>query len=154
MRRFVLLLLAALPSLAQASTLDETVAPVLVTGTVFGFSAIIVAVVAYARHRAQQLRHETIRLALEKGQSLPPRLLEETTVLSEKAIRRSPERDLRHGLVLLALGVGLSLYLGLTQGFGQGTHWAVGFIPGFIGVAYLISFAVSSRKGTSPKSPG
>lgn len=146
MKRFLpTALLAVLPALARA---DEMIAPIGVSGVVFGFTAIIVGIVAYGRYRSQRLRHETIRMALEKGQLLPPDLLDRAA--SSRYARNSPERDLRRGLVLLAVGLGSSLCLRFSETFGQESSWAVGFIPGLIGVAYLVAYALG-RGGSTPK---
>jgi hypothetical protein len=149
-------LFSLLPALARAdSDLAELIVPIGIVGTVFGFTAIIVAVVAYARHRSNQLRHETIRLAIEKGQPLPPDLLDAPSVRDsyDARGRNTPERDLRRGLVLLALGIGLCLYLGVGNFTGSGHHWAVGFIPGLIGAAYLVAYAVGRGRGPSAPPP-
>jgi hypothetical protein len=140
-------LLAALPALARAATdLEAVVVPIAVTGTVFGFTAVIVGLVAYTRHRTQRLRHETIRLAIEKGQALPPDLLDAARPPGD----RSAERDLRRGLVLVAVGLGIGLYLALAPFSGGGHNWSVGFIPGLIGVAYLVAYAVGRRPSAPP----
>lgn len=140
-------LLAVLPALARASNdLEAVVVPIGVTGVVFGFTAVIVGLVAYSRHRNQRLRHETIRLALEKGQPLPSDLLDPAPGDG----RRPADRDLRRGLVLVAVGLGLCLYLGLAGFPGGSRNWAVGFIPGLIGVAYLVTYAVGRRQDAPP----
>jgi len=134
--------LSLLPSLARAAELQDTLVPILVVGIVFGFSALVVGMVFYAVHRAQRLRHETIRLALEKGQPLPADLL-------DPPARRDPKlRDLRRGLLLLAFGIGVCLYLGLSPLAGVHREWPAGFVPGLMGLAYLATWAVGrSRTG-------
>jgi hypothetical protein len=137
-------LLALLPALARAASssaegLAEILVPIGVVGTVFGFAAVTIGIVAYARHRNGRLRHETIRLAIEKGQPLPPELLD--------PIRRSDPalRDLRRGLLLLALGLGACLYFGLSPEPDLHQQWAAGFIPGLMGLAYLATWAIGRR---------
>jgi len=105
---------------------------VLVVGTIFGFTAIIVVASMYVRHRARQMRHETIRLALEKGQPLPPEVL------------GGSREGLTRGVRLIALGVGLSAFLFLVVPSRAGIHghqhvWAVGLILVAIGVGHLLS---------------
>jgi hypothetical protein len=147
-------LLFLLPGLARAASsaegLAEILVPIGVVGTVFGFVAVVVGIVAYARHRNGRLRHETIRLAIEKGQPLPPDLLD--------PVRRTDPglRDLRRGLLLLALGLGLSLCLAISLPPDAPVGlWAVGFIPGFMGLAFLGSYAVARRQLRDPRSdPG
>jgi len=109
-------------------------APILVSAVVFGFTLAIVVAVLYARHRARQMRHETIRLALEKGQPLPPELL-------EPPLR--PAGDLARGVKLLALGLGISLMLF----FMEKRAWPVGLILLLLGLGYLVSHWLTGRQG-------
>lgn len=115
------------------------VAPVLVTAVVFGFTLFIVMAVLYANHRARQMRHETIRLALEKGQPLPPELLERPS---------RPGSDLARGVKLLSLGLGLSLMLLLMEK----RAWPVGLILVLLGLGYLASHWLTRRQG-APAAP-
>lgn len=115
-------------------TLAE-LAPVLITGVVFGFTLLIVMAVLYAAHRARQMRHETIRLALEKGQPLPPELLQPPA---------APGSDLGRGVKLVAIGLGLSAML-----FFMHNHkhvWPVGLILVFLGLGFLVSHWLSGRR--------
>ncbi len=145
------LLLALAPALARAAGTDltEIVTPIGVTGTVFGFTAVMIAIIAYGRFRTQKLRHETIRLAIEKGQALPGDVLDPVR-------RRDPRTaDLRRGLLLLALGLGIGLYLFFSSPPGAPEHtWAVGFVPGLMGIAYLISHAVAQTKARDAQAGG
>lgn len=84
----------------------------------------------YFHHRRQALWHETARIALEKGQPLPPLQDQET---SPSYV--SKDNDFRSGLVLIAVGAGLYLFLNAFLGRAFGL---VGAIPGFIGVALLL----------------
>ncbi|HET6437450.1 MAG TPA: DUF6249 domain-containing protein [Anaeromyxobacter sp.] len=145
------LLLALAPGLARADIdLENVLVPISVVGIVFGFTALMVGIVFYAVHRNSRLRHETIRIALEKGQPLPPNLLD------PPSRRRDPvQKDLRSGLLLVAIGLGVGLFL-LLAPFGEGQRaWAVGFIPLLMGFAYLAAYAVARREqqkvaGASP----
>ncbi len=141
--------LALLPALARASDLTETVTPIALTGTVFGFAALMVGIVVYGRFRSQKLRHETIRLAIEKGQALPGDLL-------DPGRRRDPATsDLRRGLVLVAVGLGASLFLLLATPPGALEHtWAIGFVPGLMGVAYLVAHALARPRAPGPQADG
>jgi hypothetical protein len=88
----------------------------------------------YFAHRRRELWHQTARLALEKGQPLPPPLEHDETGQHRRP--SSPHRDFRAGLILIGLGVGLYLFLEQKHGDGMGY---VGAIPGLIGVALIIS---------------
>jgi hypothetical protein len=95
---------------------------------------------------------QTLRTALEKGQTLPTELV--TALQSDMSANAipTPERDLRRGIVLIAVALGFCL-LGYGLWFGLmsvddtaayitgGSTAGFGAIPGLIGVAYLILWA-------------
>ncbi len=113
---------------------------VFVIGTIFGFTAIIVVASMYMGHRARQMRHETIRLALEKGQPLPPEVL------------GPPRQDKTRGVRLIALGIGLGVFLYLLNpSTTHGHHvWAVGFILVAIGIGHLLSHWLTRGERQAP----
>jgi hypothetical protein len=102
----------------------------------------------YFKHQQRRLWHEMARTALEKGQPIPdfPR---------DRFMRRDGpgtdlrEHDVRGGLVLIAVGFGLYLFLGNMTG---GRMSYVGAIPGFIGVALLLNGLIGAwmSKGKNP----
>jgi hypothetical protein len=119
----------------------------------FSFLAIIIVGPRYLRSRDRDKLHETLRIAYEKGQPVPPELID-ALISDDKPSAAggqgaSPDRDFRRGLVLLFIGLGFAaaayaLYLGIGV-FSETGGWitgecvaAVGAIPGFIGVAYLL----------------
>jgi hypothetical protein len=99
-----------------------------------------------ARDRAQL--HETLRVAYEKGQPVPPELIESLQSKVQPQLS-TPESDLRRAIVLISVGLGLAL-LGYGLWFGLmaasdtaayitgGAVAGSGAIPGLIGLAYLI----------------
>jgi hypothetical protein len=111
-----------------------------------------------ARDRAQM--HETLRVAYEKGQPVPPELIAslQAPPPAETAPQPSVDSDLRRGIVLVAVGLGL---VGLGYGFWYGFMIineipayliggmvaGSGAIPGFIGLAYLILWL--GKRGTA-----
>jgi hypothetical protein len=93
--------------------------------------------------RRQELWHETARVALEKGQPLPPLPRD---MQPEK--HSDENNDLRAGLVMIATGGGLYLFFAT---FIPALRF-IAAIPGFIGVALLIyglSKALTGRKDPS-----
>lgn len=92
-----------------------------------GFFSMIIGVtylVSRNRARREEMRHETMRLAMERGLEIPAELL------LPQVNRRS---DLRRGLVLLSGGAGLAMMLSvLTEEAG-----AVGLFPMAVGAGYL-----------------
>jgi len=106
----------------------------------FGLPLLMVAIVLLYKHRKMRITHETIVRLAEKGIPVPPELLEPP---------RSRTSGLRGGLVLIALGAGLSIFFLEQRG-----AWSIGLIPGLMGVALLIAWAIESRardKGGTPR---
>jgi len=101
------------------------------------FATVLLVVVATLvfRHRRNAQVQETLRLMVEKGAEIPPELLTRP---------QSQHGDLRRGLVLVAAGSSLAIMIGLINGFEDGS-WAVGLVPTFIGVGYLIVWRYSQR---------
>ncbi|HUR57272.1 MAG TPA: DUF6249 domain-containing protein [Opitutaceae bacterium] len=108
----------------------------IVVGICLSFPVFVVAIVAVAlsfKHRQRQMWHETARLALEKGQPLPP-LPQGERPSGLPSGEAMAYHDIRGGLVLFALGAGLWVMLMHTDT----QYYFVGAIPGFIGIALLV----------------
>lgn len=132
----------------------------MVVGVAFwAFLAAIIIVPKVLKYREQARMHETLRLAYEKGQPVPPELIDAMRTSAPLRIESTPERDLRRAIVLIAVGLGLcALGYGLWYGLMSvddtaayvtgGSVAGAGAIPGLIGVAYLILWV--SRRG-APK---
>ncbi len=119
-------------------------------GTVFWiFVAAVILVPQYLRHLDRARLHETLRIAFEKGQPVPPELIESLQRPIASAPIGTPERDLRRAVVLIFVGLGLvglgyGFWFGLSSVSYEGAYVTggiiagTGAIPGLIGVAYLI----------------
>jgi hypothetical protein len=130
----------------------------MIVGVVFwAFLAAVILVPVYLRYRDRGRLHETLRIAYEKGQPVPPELIEALQSNVAPKQETTPERDLRHGLVLVAVGLGFAgLGYGLWYGLmsvneiaayvSGGSTAGFGAIPGLIGVAYLILWATRRNK--------
>jgi hypothetical protein len=105
-----------------------------------GMALALVALIAGTLDKMQKrrLRHELLRVALEKGQPLPPELLEE-------APRRRSRDDRRSGLVNIAIGVGVYLLFRAIAVW-PGLEW-IGVVPVLIGGALLLNWAIERREG-------
>jgi hypothetical protein len=118
----------------------------------FALIGAVILVPIYLRYQDRQRMHETLRIALEKGQPMPPELI--TALQSGVALRRptTPENDLRRALILIAVGLGFcGLGYGLWYGLMSvndiaayvtgGSVAGFGAIPGLVGVAHLVLWA-------------
>jgi len=96
-----------------------------IAGVIAG--AVIVMALIDSHNKRRQMWHETARLALEKGQPLPL-LFENQDQAPRSRARSDAADDIRTGLISLAVGAPLYLFLG---------PW-VGAIPCFVGAALLL----------------
>lgn len=108
------------------------------------FVCLIVAIALYSKHRQQQLWHETARLALEKGQPLPPPPARGTSHPNHE------RNDLRAGVILIAVSAGIFVFFRAVTAT-QAAYLAA--IPGFIGVALVLLAVLNalSPKGKSTR---
>ncbi|HEY2178423.1 MAG TPA: DUF6249 domain-containing protein [Caulobacteraceae bacterium] len=134
--------------------------PLVGTIAFWGFLGAVILVPIYLRHRDRVQMQETLRVALEKGQTLPADLV--TALQNSISAKTMPTRegDLRRGVVLIAIACGFfALGYGLWYGLMSVDDMAayisgactagVGAIPGLIGVAYLILWATKSKTPTA-----
>jgi hypothetical protein len=98
---------------------------------VFGAPVVIVALAGMFVFSATRQRHRTIRMMIEKGQPIPAELLMPPT----RAVRR--RSDMRRGVILLMIGIGVIIFFGAVAGSEHGV-WTLGLIPLLIGAGYLL----------------
>lgn len=116
---------------------------------IFAFVLCVIIIKQISRHQRARLWHETARLALEKGQPLPTDVTDRFTngEFRRRCAPRFGRQDhwchLRRGLIQIA--VGAALYFALDEG----RMWAL--IPGLIGVANLIAWAIFSLRPKQPE---
>ena len=99
--------------------------------SIFGAPVLIVAVILYFGFSKSRMQHRTIRMLAEKGQPIPPALLAPPA----PAVRQ--RSDMRRGVVLTMVGVGLMIFFGAVNDW-EGGAWSLGLIPFLIGAGYLI----------------
>ena len=105
----------------------------------FFMAVAIVALVGYFNHMERKQRHETIRLALEKGQQLPPELLSPP---------RAPGNELARGIRTIFAGLGIVVLMwALLPGK---SLWAIGLLVMLVGLGQLAAHAVTTRKPRAP----
>lgn len=115
-----------------------------------GFFAMIAAIVvmpSYFRSREKERLHETLRAAYEKGQPVPPEMIEALQIDRPKAAQ--PDRDLRRGIILLCIAAAIivfALTVGQFHDHDANGFAAVAAFPGFIGIGYIAFWLASRRK--------
>ena len=114
--------------------------------SIFGAPVLIVAVILYFGFSRSRMQHRTIRMLAEKGQPIPPALLAPPT----PAVRQ--RSDIRRGVVLTMIGIGLMVWLGAINDW-EGGAWSLGLIPFLIGLGYLIVWKLEGKKDVSPPPP-
>jgi len=114
--------------------------------TVFGAPVLIVAVIMYFGFSRNRMMHRTIRMMVEKGQPVPAALL------SPPVPAQRQRSDMRRGVVLLMIGVGLMLFFGAVNDW-EGGSWAIGIIPFLIGAAYLVVWKLEGGSKPKPDNP-
>lgn len=110
----------------------------IIVSMTFFLPVCIVAIVMHYRHRRNVMLHDTLRLMIEKGAAIPPELLQPPVRFN--LIRKG--NDLRTGMIFAGIGLGLLL---IRMADYHANVGAVGFIPLFIGVAFLISWKLSQK---------
>lgn len=113
----------------------EDFIPLFAIFAVFGTITAIVVGPTYLKSREKREMQATIRHAIDKGQDLPPELIDTMTRdVASKLPSRT--RDLRRGVIWLAVGIGLAAF-GLVSELG-GDDWnGGGFDNGLLGIACI-----------------
>jgi hypothetical protein len=133
----------------KSEDLPEFVIPIVAITmlTIFGAPVLIVAFIMYFGFSKSRMQHRTIRMLAEKGQPIPPALLAPPA----PAVRQ--RSDLRRGIVLVMVGIGLMICFGAWNDW-EGGAWAIGVIPFVIGLGYLMVWKLDAgRKNEIPPPP-
>lgn len=105
--------------------------------SVFGAPVLIVAVILYFGFSRNRMMHKTVRMMVEKGQPVPAALLNPPPHVRKRS-------DMRRGVVLVMIGIGLMVFLSAVNE-GEGGAWAVGVIPFLIGAGYLLVWKLEGK---------
>ncbi len=123
------------------------------------FVLAIVLIGALEKAHREKLRHDTIQRALEKGQPLPPELFGQPgqslrPEFFKMIAQRPPRNDRRGGIIAIAVGIGLFVFFGAmrAEGVPDGLKW-LGLIPGLVGVALLVNWALDRGEKNGPDKP-
>ena len=123
----------------------EDFIPIIAILSVFGSLTAIVVGPSYLKTRERRDMQKTVRAAIDKGQPLPPEVIE---ALSKETARNtlSRTRDIRRGIIWLAIGVGVAAFSMINNVAFRGDDWghasdgflALAAIPATVGIAYLV----------------
>jgi hypothetical protein len=112
---------------------------------IFGTPILIVAVILYFSFSKTRALHRTVRLMVEKGQPVPEALLNPPPAQRQRS-------DMRRGVVLAMVGLGLMLFFAAVNDW-EGGAWSIGLIPFLIGAGYLLVWKLEGRKDNVPPVP-
>jgi hypothetical protein len=113
--------------------------------TVFGAPVLIVGLIMYFSFSRQRALHRTVRMMVEKGQPVPEALLNPPPAQRQRS-------DLRRGVVLTMIGIGLMVFFAAVNDW-EGGAWTLGLIPFLIGAGYLLVWKLDTKKDNPPRVP-
>ena len=132
----------------------EDFIPLVAILSVFGTITAIAFGPAYLKSREKREMQATVRHAIDKGQQLPPELIEAMTKdVSSKLPSRT--RDIRRGIIWLAVGIGIAAFGFLSELGWDRTEMenvangmlGVAAIPITIGLAFIVLSFFNKNKG-------
>jgi len=113
----------------------------------FAMIGAIVIIPRYFKSLERQKMAETLRTAIEKGQPLPPEVVD--AMSKDVKSPPSPQRDLRTGIIWLGVAIGFAA-MGIALGFEEPDATfpmiAVACFPGFIGLAFIVMSLVTKDR--------
>src|SRR6266480_2979 len=131
----------------KSGDIPEFVIPIvaIVFMTIFGAPVLIVGLILYFSFSRQRALHRTVRMMVEKGQPVPEALLNPPPAQRQRS-------DVRRGVVLTMIGIGLTVFLGAASDW-EGGAWTLGLIPLLIGAGYLLVWKLDTKKDNPPPLP-
>jgi hypothetical protein len=132
---------------AKSDDIPDIVVPIVAITllTVFGAPVLIVGLILYFSFSRSRALHRTVRMMVEKGQPVPAALLNPPPALRQRS-------DLRRGVVLTMIGLGLMVFFGAVNDW-EGGAWTLGLIPFLIGAGYLLVWKLDTKKDNPPPLP-
>jgi len=113
--------------------------------TLFGGPVLIVAAIMFFSYLKSRSLHRTVREMVEKGQEVPAALFVTPPAIKTRS-------DLRRGVVLMMVGIGLMVFFGAVNEW-EGGAWSLGIIPFLIGAGYILVWKLEARRDKVPPLP-
>jgi hypothetical protein len=125
----------------------EDFIPLFAIFAVFGTITAIVIGPTYLKSKERREMQATVRAAIDKGQPLPPEVIE---ALGKEATKNLPSRtrDIRRGIIWLAVGVGIAAFSLINDMTWERGEWGgpdfgggmlgIAAIPVTIGLAFIV----------------
>ena len=110
----------------------------IIFSTLFGTPVLIVAAIMFFSYLKSRSLHRTVRTMVEKGEPVPAALFAQPPVIRARS-------DMRRGVVLVMVGIGLMVFFGAVNDW-EGGGWAIGIIPFLIGAGYLLVWKLEGHK--------
>jgi hypothetical protein len=109
----------------------------IIFSTLFGAPVLVVAAIMFFSYLKSRSLHRTVREMVAKGQEVPAALFAAPPIIKARS-------DLRRGVVLLMVGLGLMIFFGAVNDW-EGGAWSLGVIPFVIGLGYLLVWKLEGR---------
>jgi len=117
---------------------------ILIPAIVFSSITLVSFLMIYYSFRKRREMLDTVRTAIQSGQTLPPSFLEAL----ESRPKPTADSDLRKAVLLIAVGLsGMGVLAALTQSDDEaGRVWAIGLVPTLLGIGYLFLWRQSQKR--------
>jgi len=114
----------------------EDFIPVFAIFAVFGTLTAIVVGPTWLKSREKREMQATLRHAMDKGQTLPPEVID---ALTQDVSRNLPSRsrDIRRGVIWLAVGIGIGAFGLINDLTSGGSDWGPNIGDGLLGIAAI-----------------
>lgn len=103
---------------------------------IFGMPVFIIGIIFFFISRSNAERQKTLRMAIERSDNLSPEVMNALQSMQKKP--KTPMNDVRAGLILIAISVGMMIWNYLDHHEFGGGLGGIAAVPGMIGVALLI----------------
>lgn len=123
--------------------MDDSFIALFAIFAVFGTITAIVFGPTFLKYREKRDMQETVRHAVDKGQQLPPELIDVMTKDVQKSLP-SRTKDVRRGIIWLATGIGIAAFSVVTEWSGGWNNnidnglLGIACIPVTIGLAFIV----------------